>query len=311
VKQIIGEVRQSMEAPTARRRRRAAGALALGLSLLIAAAAAVAQEMDAAATALPQVPDNYTIGKSDVLQIEVFGLDDLDIKSRVALDGTISLPLLGIVPVEGLTTEQAERKIATLLSDGELIHDPQVSIFVEEFVSRGISVQGAVKVPGVYQMMGTQTVLDMLGQAGGIIGDEAGTRIFVIRKGDDGSQETMTLDTERLVELGDTTQNVALRPGDIVMVPHERRVRVYVSGAVESPGPIEFSASEGISLLQAVTAAGGPTTRANLSSVTVLRTLPDGTQSKITVDLKKIRKGKAEDFVLQPNDTVVLEDWFF
>lgn len=266
---------------------------------------------DDATQAATQLPDSYTIGKSDVLQIKVFGLDDLDIKSRVHLDGSVSLPLLGIVPLEGLTVDEAERKIAGLLSDGELIHDPQVSIFVEEFVSRGVSVQGAVRGPGVYQMMGTQTVLEILGRAGGIVGDEAGSRIFIIRKREDGSQETVEIDTERLVELGDTTQNLALRPGDIVLVPHERRVRVYVSGAVENPGPIEFSSSEGITLLQAVTAAGGPTKRANLSEVTILRTLPDGTQSKITINLKKIRKGRAEDFVLQANDTIVLKDWFF
>lgn len=265
---------------------------------------------EAAQPATP-LPENYTIGKSDVLQIQVFGLDELDIKSRVHLDGTVSLPLLGIVPLEGLTVDEAERKIARLLSEGQLIHDPQVSIFVEEFVSRGVSVQGAVRVPGVYQMMGTQTVLEVLGRAGGIDGQEAGSRIFVIRKQDDGTQETVEIDAGRLVELGDTTQNVELRPGDIVLVPHEKRHRVYVSGAVEDPGPIEFSGSEGITLLQAVTAAGGPTKRANLSEVTILRALPDGTQSKITINLKKIRKGRAEDFVLQPNDTIVLKDWFF
>ena len=303
-------------APVGRAQRYRSAVLAvplIALALLTAMGATAQDATDATAgeASGSELPNNYTIGKNDVLEIQVFGLDELDIKSRVNQDGTVSLPLLGVVALEGLTVDEAERRIGDLLSEGELIRDPQVSIFVEEFVSRGVAVQGAVRVPGVYQMMGTQTVLDMLGQAGGIDGQNAGEKIFVIRKLDDGSQETLEVDAKRLVELGDTTQNLALRPGDILLVPHERRHRVYVSGAVETPGPIEFSASQGITLLQAVTAAGGPTKRANLSEVTILRTLPDGTQSKIVVNLKKIRKGRAEDYVLQANDTIVLKDWFF
>ncbi len=253
---------------------------------------------------------DFRIGPGDLLSIDVFGQDDLDREVRVLSDGTISLPLLGTFRVSDLTPSQAERQIEGMLRDKRLVKEPEVTIFVEEFRSRSVSIQGAVGKPGVYQLIGDKTLLDLLGEAGGI-GERGGRTIFVLRQDSAGREQWIEIDSEQLTEVGDLSLDIALRPGDVVMIPHAERVRVYVSGAVENPGPVEFNSDDGITVLQAMTAAGGPTARANLGKVHVIRRLPDGTQQRIDANIKRIRKGRDEDLALQKNDVVVVGEWFF
>ncbi len=250
------------------------------------------------------------IGPGDILSIDVFGLDDLDRKVRVQSDGSISLPLLGTFSIKGQTPSETEREIERMLRDKRLVKAPEVTIFVEEFVSSAVSIQGAVVKPGVYQLVGRTTLLDVLGKAGGI-NERSGRMIFISRKDAEGQREWIEIDSERLTDQGDLTLDIPLRPGDVVMVPHEKKYRVYVTGAVERPGPVEFSSSEGITVLQAMTAAGGPSVRAHLGKVHVIRRLRDGAQERINLNIKRIRKGKDEDFLLHKNDTVVVGEWFF
>ncbi len=249
------------------------------------------------------------LGPGDVFEIDVFGLPELGRKVRIAGDGTITLPLLGSFKVAGLTPRQAETEIAGRLAIQELVNDPQVSVFVEEFQSRSVSVQGAVRSPGVYQLLGRTRLLDVLSQAGGLSGRQ-GSEALILR-GDGADQRTLTADLDRLLGEGDLAQNLALEPGDVVMVPEARSQRVYVTGAVSRPGPIDFSSSEGITVLQAITAAGGPTARANLKSVKILRRLADGSQEQLEVNVKAIQKGRRDDVPLAKNDTVVVGEWLF
>ena len=256
----------------------------------------------------------YRIGPGDVLRISVFGLDDLTRRVRVSRDGSVSLPLLGNLQLVGLTPTEAESSVASKLTAGQLVNDPQVTVFVEEYVSRGISIQGAVNRPGVFQMIEQRTLLEMLGHAGGLSGketDRAGQRIFVLRTKTGGAQQRIEVDSGRLIDEGDASLNMLLRPGDVVMVPHAKKLRVYVTGAIENPGHIEYLSSEGITVLQAITAAGGPTERSNLRRVHILRRGADGAQLRIPVNVKQIQKGRADDPLLESNDTVVVGEWFF
>lgn len=250
------------------------------------------------------------IGPGDVLNVDVFGFDDLDRQVRVSADGMISLPLLGALRVAGLSLQEAERRIARMLRERDLVRDPQVSVFVAEVVSRAVTVQGAVKSPGVYQLLGSPSLLDVIGQAGGM-DERAGQSVLVLRDDSGGRQQKIEIAVERLVVEGDPEANIALQPGDVVVVALARTLRIYVSGAVERPGAVEYLSSEGITVLQAITAAGGPTNRANLKKTYILRRGADGEQTKIAVNVKKVQKGKAEDVLLQRNDTVVVGEWFF
>lgn len=256
---------------------------------------------------------DYRIGADDVLQIEFFGNPELNRKVRVQQDGGISLPLVGKLLLGGLSPVEAQERIASIYTEKGLVREPQVSIFVEELNSRGVYVQGAVENPGVYQLVGATRLLDAIGLAGGLSGnsnERAGAKIYVLRSGGEG-EERIEVDIHDLIDLGNLTLNIPLRPGDVVMVPHEETHRIYVSGAVESPGQVEFSSASGITVLQAITAAGGPTERANLKKVFVLRRAEDGSQERIQINVKRIRSGKDEDFVLGDNDTVDVGEHFF
>lgn len=256
-------------------------------------------------------PD-YRVGAGDLLAIEIFGLPELSRQIRVEGNGNVNFPVLGGVRIAGLPLRGAEDKLVGLLAARGLVNNPVVSIVVEEYLSRGVSVQGAVTNPGVYQLLGPKRLLELLVGAGGLAdGDPTGRTINVLRSLPEGGQLRTEIDAERLLELGDLSLNVALQPGDVVQVPRPQQVRVYVSGAVRTPGPIDYLSSERLTILQAVSAAGGPTERARMGEVLVIRRHEDGTEERFDVDLKKIRNGKQEDFVLEPGDTIVLNEWFF
>lgn len=252
---------------------------------------------------------DYIIGPEDQIQLNVFELPELKTTTRVLGDGTISLPLLGVVKVTGLTSTGLEARLRDLL-EARFLLNPQVTVEVTEHRSSQISVIGAVEKPGVYQMLGPRTVMQMISEAGGL-SKEYGPDIVILRKTASGGSERLELDLDELITRGNPEVNIAVLPGDILNVPIDRPVYVYVDGAVKNPGQIEGKLSRPVTLLQAVARAGGLTERANLRGVHVLRKNADGTQKRIPVDLKDIRKGKADDLVLEEGDVVVIPETFF
>jgi polysaccharide export outer membrane protein len=255
-----------------------------------------------------QPSEALTVGPGDVLDVSVLGIEELSRRVRILGDGTITLPLLGNFRIAGSTVKGSEELIARMLSTKELVNDPQVSIFVVESISGTVSVQGAVQTPGSYDLVGGSTLLEVIGRAGGVTQNRGG-QILVVRGSETPTQETLQIDASRLFDEGDVTQNVRLKPGDIVVVPPARSLRVYVTGAVRSPGGVDYSSSEGITVLQAITAAGGPTERANLKKVTIKHRNSDGTEELIPVNAKRIQNGKDPDVPLERNDTVVVGEW--
>lgn len=297
-----------------------AATIAIVLFLALCAAPAFAQAPQAGTGAAEQAPalparpaavEEYRIGPNDLLEIRVFELQQLDRTVRVAREGTISLPLLGEIKVGGLTPRHAEEAIARELRDRNLVKDPQVSVFVKEFISRRVFVQGAVYKPGIVDLLGERTLLDVIGEAGGL-NDRAGKSIFIVRPfGKDGEEERIQVDAERLVYQGDPAANVVVQPGDSILVPYQQVFHVYVNGAVSKPGPVEFKSGEPITVLQAVTAAGGGNDRANEGRVQVIRRHADGTKQLFKVNLKRIKRGRDEDLLLQRDDIVVVPESFF
>jgi len=252
---------------------------------------------------------DYVIGPEDLLEVNVFELPELKTTTRVLGDGTVSLPLLGVVQAAGLTKTGFEARVRDLLEQRFLL-DPQVTISVTEFRSKQVSVIGAVTNPGTYQMIGPRTLLQMISEAGGLT-KEAGDQIIILRKTESGVADRLSLDLDDLVIHGNPELNLALRPGDVINVPVDRPIYVYVDGAVASPGQIEGKMSRPITLLQAIARAGGLTERASQRGVHVLRKGPDGAQTRLPVNLRNIRKGKSDDIVLEDGDVVVVPETFF
>src|SRR5262245_12034116 len=266
--------------------------------------APVPEEPETVLEAVPAPPDavplegsvllrggsDYRIGRQDLLEIRVFDLDQLNQTVRVADDGSITLPLLGRLAVAGLSKSELEALVARLL-EARYVRDPQVTIFVKEYESKKVAVSGAVKKPDTYEMLGEKTLLEMISLAGALDRD-LGKEIIIFRPQEEGTQR-ISIDLDKLVYAADPTLNVAVLPGDIVYVPAVEKVRIFVTGAVKTPNLYEVPRSEPVTVLKAVTLAGGTTDRAAQSKVQIIRTAPDGQRQTIPVNLKKVKRGKA------------------
>jgi polysaccharide export outer membrane protein len=295
--------------------------LALFLALAASASAESPEKetvLEAHPVAPAPVPDvspsfpggsDYRIGRQDLLEIRVFDLDQLNQTVRVTDDGAITLPLLGRLAVAGLTKNELEQLLARLL-EARYVRDPQVTIFVKEYESKKVAVSGAVKKPGTYEMLGRKTLLEMISMAGGLDRD-LGKEIIVFRRSEDGTARRLAVDLNRLVFDAEPSLNIEVEPGDIIYIPNVETVRIFVSGAVRNPNLYEVPKSEPVTVLKAVTLAGGTNDRAAERRVQILRTDPSGNRISIEVDLRLVKKGKAPDPVLQKDDVVLVPEAFF
>ncbi|HZX09956.1 MAG TPA: polysaccharide biosynthesis/export family protein, partial [Acidobacteriota bacterium] len=159
----------------------------------------------------------YKIGPQDLLEISVFGLDEMNKTVRVSEDGDITLPLLGQIIVQNLTGSELEQKLARLLAE-KYLQDPQVTVFIREHRSRRVSIIGAVSEPGRYELIGHQTLLHMIAQAGGLT-NQVGEEIIVVRTQEDGTSKSLRISIDKLILKGDPSLNIPLKPGDIVNIP--------------------------------------------------------------------------------------------
>jgi len=253
--------------------------------------------------------EDYKIGRQDLLEITVFDVDELDQTVRVADDGSITMPLLGRLVVGGLTKTELEGLIARLLAD-RYVQNPQVTVFIKEYESKKVAVTGAVKKPGTYEMLGRKTLLEMISMAGGLDKD-LGREIFIFRETAQGRTDRIPVDLEQLVYQADPALNHVVAAGDIIYVPAVAKVRIFVTGAVKNPALYEVPRDEPVTVLKAITLAGGTTDRAAQKRVQIMRTGEDGNRITLQVDLKKIKKGKLEDPILQKDDIVLVPEAFF
>lgn len=252
---------------------------------------------------------DYRIGRQDLLEIRVFDVEELDQTVRVGDDGSITMPLLGRLVVNGLTRTELEAKIAALLEE-RYVRDPQVSVFVKEYESKKVAVTGSVKKPGSYEMLGRKTLLEMISLAGGL-DREIGREIVIFRQGEGVPTRRIPIDLERLVYDADPALNVAIEPGDIIYVPTVEKVRIFVSGAVKNPNLYEVPRNQPVTVLKAITLAGGTTERAAQKKVQVIRTDDGGERTILQVNLVAIKRGKVEDPILEPDDLVLVPEGFF
>ena len=252
----------------------------------------------------------YKIGAQDLLEISVFGLDDLNRTVRVSENGTITLPLLGEVKVEGLTKTDLERKLSQLLEE-KYLQNPQVTVFIREHQSTRVSVLGAVSNPGLYELLGRETLMQIISQAGGLT-TEAGDDIIIMRQLEDGASKSLKISIDDLFVRGDATLNIPLQPNDIVNVPIDKTVFIYVMGQVNRPGALEVRRSNIPTLLQAIAQAGGFSERASKGKVLVKRIdEKTGGEIQMIVNVKSIIKKKKKDIQLRENDVVFVREKAF
>jgi polysaccharide export outer membrane protein len=248
--------------------------------------------------------DDYVIGPQDVLSIAVFDQSDLNGKYAVDLDGSFSFPLIGRVKAGGLTLRGVEQALKTRLADG-FLKNPQVAVAVEQYRSQRVFVVGEVKNAGTYALTGQMTLIEALAKAGSTT-TAAGDEVVVVR-GHGAAAAVLpdakpNLDVTR-VNLKDlqsgavATRNIALGDGDTIYVP--RAELFYVFGQVKNPGA--YPIASGITVLQALTLAGGVTPYAAVNRVEIQRAV-NGAKKAVRVKLTE---------PIQAGDTIVVPERFF
>jgi polysaccharide biosynthesis/export protein len=237
---------------------------------------------------------DYRVGPQDVLNITVYGEEQLSGRIRIDNDGTFPFQYLNRVKAEGLTTLQIESTLRTALADGYL-RNPQVSVEVVEYRSQSVFVTGEVRLPSKYSLPGYSTLMDVLTLAGSVTSN-AGSWVLITRARQGAAQGPAAVENgsaDLRVSLKDIqsgkAQNISIRDGDTIFVP--KAERVWVVGHVRNAGGITYE--EGMTVFAAVSAAGGITEKG--SNRFSIRRLVNGRMREIDA--------KAED-ILQPGDQV-------
>ncbi len=251
----------------------------------------------------------YKIGPRDLLELTVIGFEDVNKRYRVSEEGKINLPYLGDVEVEGLTRGELEIKLVQLLQEKNYMQTPQVSVLIIEFQSKRVYLLGAVGTTGPYELLGRLTLLKLLSQSGGLT-PEAGNEIIITRQLPGGSKTSLKISVEGLILKGDPSLDIPLQPDDIINIPVDKTVLIYITGQVRTPGVLQVRKSTMPTLLRAIAQAGGFADRASKGGVVIKRTNEAGKEIEIKVNVGDIMKGKRKDVQLQEGDIVIVpEKW--
>jgi polysaccharide export outer membrane protein len=253
-----------------------------------------------------QFSAEYKIGPKDLLEITVIGFEDLNRRVRVSEEGQISLPYLGEIEVRGLTASEVEKRLVERLKE-KYLENPQVTVVIVEHQSQKVYLIGAVSSPGPYDLMGRLTLLKLISQAGGLSAD-AGNEIMIMRLLPDGSKTSLRISVEDLILKGDASLDLPLQAEDIISIPVDKTVPIYVTGEVRNPGNIAIQKSNIPTLLRAIAQAGGFTERASKGKVIIKRIDESGKETNIRVNVDDIIKGKRKDIQLQENDVVIVPE---
>lgn len=245
------------------------------------------------------------IGPRDVIDVKIVQDEKLNTHATVSDEGAITMPVVGKIVIGGMTQRQAEQRIQQVL-ESRVLNKADVTVQLIEFGSKPISVVGAVTHPG--NVGGSNlTLIQAITEAGGLA-PGYGKSLYVIRTGMNGLNEQIAVDINDLMVNGNPDLNLPLSPNDVINVPVEVPLTVYVWGEVTHPGKIELRRTQNPSLLQAIAAAGGPTDRAG-KTAKITRT---GDKSKtLSANWKRLAEGEGKDVPLQDGDTIYIKESIF
>lgn len=246
----------------------------------------------------------YRLGPKDLISVEVLEDESLNVETRVTDLGTLELPHIAPIMVGGMTTAEAARALEEAL--GKYLQRATVALRIIEHRSRPITILGAVKKPGVLPFSGRWTLLDAIGEAGGLA-DNAGGKVLILRRASNGLSDQLTIDARRLLQTGDPNVNITLAANDLINIPTATNVTVYCMGEVQSPGAVVFRSTERVTLVAALAKAGGRSERA--SNNILVRRFESG--EELRADYKKLLSGKQPDIELGDGDLVIVKESFF
>jgi len=254
----------------------------------------------------------FQLGAGDVIQITAVDAEEVSKGPiRISSDGYINLPTLGRLKAADRTLEELQSAIADRLK--RLIVDPDVSVSVVESHSQPVSVLGAVKTPGVIQLQGRKTLVEVMSLAGGLT-EDAGYVARITRQKQYGSlplanatddpsgqYSVAEVNLQKVIEAQDPGGNILMMPNDLISVPKAQMV--YVIGDVVKPTAIALGDQKTLTVLQAMGIVAGYARTAKATEAKILRIAPGSTtRTEVPVNLKAMLAGKTADIALKPED---------
>jgi polysaccharide export outer membrane protein len=294
--------------------------LAVLLTAFMTSGISTAADVQSSPCKTDLVRSTYLLGADDQLQITGPEPDETTLAPKVVSvdgEGDIQVPLVGRVHVAGMTVQQAEQELNKKLS--LYVKHPQAAIDVKELRSQPASVLGAVNQPGVHQVAGHKTLLEMISLAGGVRPD-AGYSIRITRQVEwgciplpgatvdaSGRFSVAQVKLQDIMEAKVPEENIQILPHDVISVP--KAELVYVTGDVKKSGGFVLGEKQNMSVLQAISMAEGLGPAPDTKHAKILRMTPGADQrTEIPVDLKVILQGKGQDVPLQGNDILFVPD---
>jgi polysaccharide biosynthesis/export protein len=248
----------------------------------------------------------YILGPEDMIQVKIWGNDDLNREIEISREGDFTFPLIEKIHAAGLSVFELERVLRDRLSEGFFVK-PQITVSVTKYKSQKVTLLGEVKKPGSYVIKGKTNILELISEAGGPT-DEAGRIVTIIRpvspkqSSASGSENisrenvTITVDLDKITG-GAADDSFFSVNGDSIYI--NKVQRIFITGEVNKPG--EFKWDKGLTVHQAIALAGGATKRGAPNRTSILRT-ESGSEKEIKPDLS--------DAVL-PNDIVKVPQSYF
>ena len=291
---------------------------------LCSAIAAIPGQARQSASFASQAISGYVLGPDDEILIRGIQVPEISNENEkmnppvlIGANGDITLPLVGRVKAGGLTVEQLETDLNSRFA--EFIKQPEISVTVTQFRSQPVSVFGAVTKPGVIQLRGPKTLYEVLSMAGGPA-ETAGSSLTVTRRRENGEISlpeaktdptgqfsTVELNVQEILAGKNPAVNIAIKPNDVISVSEATTNMVYVVGDVQRAGAFTMAGQRNVSVLRALSQAGGLGRTALAQKGRIIREISPGSKfTEIPVNINEILAGKAEDVELRPNDVLVV-----
>ena len=256
------------------------------------------------AAAQSSSPMPAPIASGDFLDISEYHTPEFHSAVRVSAEGTVMLPMIGEINISNMDEQAAAHVIeAALLAKGMLLH-PLVSVLVTTYAGQDVSVLGEVTHPGVYPYTYHHRLLDLISAASGL-SSNAGRLVNIFHYGDPKTPHAVVLDPSGTDMASD--HNPELTPGDTVQV--SRAGLVYVVGDVIRPGGFPVDPVQGLTIVQALSLAWGPSLNAAVGHALLIREQKGG-RTMIALNLRRMLHGQDPDQPVQDRDILYVPDSF-
>ena len=245
----------------------------------------------------------YRIGPGDQVRIEVWNRERLSGEHVVGPYGKITLPMTGVYEIGGLNRDEAAGQIKQLYQ--QYYDDPLVTVKILKYLNNKVYVLGRVSNPGVIHFNGDGTLLEALSLAGGLPTRDKTiflSKCYIVR----GKEQIIWIDLLQLLQKANIKLNIRLANNDIIYIPESMDAAIFMMGEVQSPGAYQIQ-SAGLTLMDAINLAGGPTENGNINKVRLIREMKEEKGVKI-IDLENIlAKGDfAQNYLLRDDDIIYI-----